>query len=265
MFIVRALDAVTCVALCGSALVSSSALAGSNLTVTLATGSTSDGSGCLEQCTSGIGTPCDITCSDATRFLSEYANVTIAITPISIEATGVADALTFGGKVMASAMAHYRVDFTIADETFFYTNWNVFFQPADTNFLPKDLPKNGEYVGSLEPGAYFIEGMSEVTGSALEANGLLFRLIPDFFADCDNDGTFDWREIADGTQSDTNNNGIPDDCDLQSDLDGDGDVDAADLGILLGDWGVAGGPADLNGNGLVGPEDLGILLGDWTG
>ncbi|MCA9284127.1 MAG: right-handed parallel beta-helix repeat-containing protein [Phycisphaerales bacterium] len=48
------------------------------------------------------------------------------------------------------------------------------------------------------------------------------------------------------------------------DLDGDGDVDGADLGILLGSWGPCGGcPADLNGDGQVDGADLGTLLAAW--
>lgn len=50
-----------------------------------------------------------------------------------------------------------------------------------------------------------------------------------------------------------------------ADLDGDGVVDGADLGMLLGAWGVAriGEPADLDGGGTVDGADLGILLGAW--
>jgi len=47
-----------------------------------------------------------------------------------------------------------------------------------------------------------------------------------------------------------------------ADLNGDGVVNGADLGILLGAWG-GGGPADLNGDGIVNGADLGILLGAW--
>ncbi|MDZ4756479.1 MAG: spondin domain-containing protein [Phycisphaerae bacterium] len=47
-----------------------------------------------------------------------------------------------------------------------------------------------------------------------------------------------------------------------ADLDRDGNVGAADLGILLGAWN-ASGSADLDGNGAVGSEDLAILLGAW--
>jgi len=46
------------------------------------------------------------------------------------------------------------------------------------------------------------------------------------------------------------------------DLNDDGVVDAADLAILLGAWGVAGA-ADLDGDGTVGAEDLAILLGEF--
>jgi len=49
------------------------------------------------------------------------------------------------------------------------------------------------------------------------------------------------------------------------DLNGDGRVDGADLGMLLGSWGpcAPGCPADLNGDGVVDGNDLGTLLGVW--
>jgi len=46
-----------------------------------------------------------------------------------------------------------------------------------------------------------------------------------------------------------------------SDLNDDGVVDGADLGILLGAWGTAAG--DINGDGTTDGADLGILLGGW--
>jgi len=57
---------------------------------------------------------------------------------------------------------------------------------------------------------------------------------------------------------------------IPGDLNGDGIVDGADLGILLNAWGVcvvpgAGCPEDLNGDGVVDGADLGILLNNWTG
>ncbi|MAD78489.1 MAG: hypothetical protein CMJ51_03855 [Planctomycetaceae bacterium] len=47
------------------------------------------------------------------------------------------------------------------------------------------------------------------------------------------------------------------------DLDGDGIVGGADLGILLADWGRQGGPADLDRDGVVSGGDLGIMLASW--
>ena len=47
------------------------------------------------------------------------------------------------------------------------------------------------------------------------------------------------------------------------DLNGDGQVDGADLSILLGEWGTDNEIADLNADGLVDGEDLTIILGNW--
>lgn len=54
---------------------------------------------------------------------------------------------------------------------------------------------------------------------------------------------------------------------VTGDLDGDGSVGPADLGILLSTWGAcddpAGCPADLTGDGAVTSRDLGQLLAAW--
>ncbi|MBL9147629.1 MAG: hypothetical protein JNM94_02950 [Phycisphaerae bacterium] len=50
---------------------------------------------------------------------------------------------------------------------------------------------------------------------------------------------------------------------VQGDLDCDGDVDAADLGILLGAWGSTDEGADLDDDGVVTASDLALLLGAW--
>ena len=49
------------------------------------------------------------------------------------------------------------------------------------------------------------------------------------------------------------------------DLDGDGDVDHADLGIFLSDWGCTGQDCvgDIDGDGDTDHADLGILLANW--
>ena len=53
----------------------------------------------------------------------------------------------------------------------------------------------------------------------------------------------------------------PDCC--PADLNCDGVVNGADLGILLGDWGQEGVPGDITGDGPVNGADLGILLAAW--
>ncbi len=46
------------------------------------------------------------------------------------------------------------------------------------------------------------------------------------------------------------------------DLNGDGSVDAADLSILLSNWGTSGS-GDVNSDGIVDAGDLATLLGGW--
>lgn len=66
------------------------------------------------------------------------------------------------------------------------------------------------------------------------------------------------------SEDDTNENGIPDECESPADLNGDLVVDAADLALLLGAWGPnPGNPADINGDGVVNASDLALLLGTW--
>ncbi len=50
---------------------------------------------------------------------------------------------------------------------------------------------------------------------------------------------------------------------LCGDIDADGTVSAADLGILLGAWGTSEAIADLDADGAVTAADLAILLGNW--
>ena len=54
---------------------------------------------------------------------------------------------------------------------------------------------------------------------------------------------------------------------IPADLVVDGQVNAADLAVLLGSWGPCDSeedcPADLDGDQVVGASDLAILLGSW--
>ena len=51
--------------------------------------------------------------------------------------------------------------------------------------------------------------------------------------------------------------------DCPEDLNGDGQVDGADLGLMLGAWGTGDPDADVNDDGNVDGADLGLLLGAW--
>ena len=51
---------------------------------------------------------------------------------------------------------------------------------------------------------------------------------------------------------------------LPADLNGDGAVNAADLGVLLAAWGSSFDLADINNDGIVDGNDLGLMLSSWT-
>lgn len=73
-------------------------------------------------------------------------------------------------------------------------------------------------------------------------------------------------EIARGELADLDGDLIPDVCEPPAtDLDGDGAIDGADVGILLGAWGPCPippitCPADINVDGMVDGVDLGLLM-----
>jgi hypothetical protein len=218
---------------------------------------------CLLECDALVEGPCALICDTQNEFVVEFATSNVAVTPISLTVSATADAITVGGKTMAHAMSGFNVDFSFDAPTFVYVEWNIFFPPAENNFLVPPLPADGVWVGELAAGSYFVKADHIVVGEGAKASGIFVRAIPDIAADCDGDGTADWQEIVAGTQLDTNNNGIPDACEIPGDLDHDGSVGAADLAILLGQWGGTGS-ADFDGDGDVGAADLAILLGLWT-
>jgi hypothetical protein len=84
-------------------------------------------------------------------------------------------------------------------------------------------------------------------------------------ADCDSNGVSDTYELAAGAP-DFNHDTIPDTCQCIADLFVDGQVNGADLGVLLAFWGPVnpGFPqADMNADGKVDGADLGHLLASW--
>jgi hypothetical protein len=91
--------------------------------------------------------------------------------------------------------------------------------------------------------------------------------VPD--VDSDGDTVFDCDDVCPGFDDlvDTDNDGIPDGCDVPEcpvDLNGDLVIDGGDLAIILGSWGsCVACEADLDDDGVVGGSDLALVLGSW--
>ena len=88
-------------------------------------------------------------------------------------------------------------------------------------------------------------------------------------ADCNNDNIVDYGQILTGQLADANTDGIPDICQQptcrEADLFRDLNVNGADLGILLSQWGPNAQftVSDINQDGSVNGADLGLLLSFW--
>jgi hypothetical protein len=88
-------------------------------------------------------------------------------------------------------------------------------------------------------------------------------------ADCNSDGIVDYGQILQGQLADANADGVPDICQVptcvDADLFRDFNVNGADLGILLSQWGsnTTLTVADINDDGAVDGADLGLLLSFW--
>ena len=63
--------------------------------------------------------------------------------------------------------------------------------------------------------------------------------------------------------SDAGGNTIRGNCNCRADFDGNGTVDAADLGFMLQAWGKNVPECDIDGDGIVGAADLGLFFADW--
>lgn len=85
--------------------------------------------------------------------------------------------------------------------------------------------------------------------------------------DCDEDGVPDDSAIALGLVEDLDEDGVPDHCVpafFSADINGDCQVNGADLGMVIAGWGANSGVADINQDDLVDGSDLALVLGQWT-
>ncbi|MDG2032053.1 MAG: FG-GAP-like repeat-containing protein [Phycisphaerales bacterium] len=85
--------------------------------------------------------------------------------------------------------------------------------------------------------------------------------------DCDEDGTTDAVQIARGDFADVDLDGRIDDCPVPcpADFDGNGQVNGADLSMLLGAWATVNPEFDVNDDGVIDGADLSVILGAWGG
>jgi hypothetical protein len=112
------------------------------------------------------------------------------------------------------------------------------------------------------------DGVPDECAEDCNGNGLpdAYEIEMGLATDCNDNGIPDSCDVDSGEEGDINGNGIPDSCDLaQGDLNLDGCVDGADLGLLISLWGLPNPPiGDLNGDNMVGGADLGLLLLYWN-
>jgi len=115
-------------------------------------------------------------------------------------------------------------------------------------------------------GSYCRARIRVVTAPDCNSNGVpdACDLTSGFDHDCNGNGQLDACDITQGAEDD-NLNGYPDPCELdRGDLNLDGEVNGADLAILLSYWGGVGYPiGDCNHDGIIAGADLAILLTNW--
>ncbi len=133
---------------------------------------------------------------------------------------------------------------------------------ASARLVPQ-TSSQGDFFGlsAAFDGDLVMIGAPRLDGDRNNAGGVIgFRM-----NDCDGSGNLDVCEIAAGIVEDSNTDGVPDECQGPiGDLDGDGLVTGADLGLFATLWGTDGSlGGDLNHDGVVSGEDLALILAGW--
>jgi hypothetical protein len=88
-------------------------------------------------------------------------------------------------------------------------------------------------------------------------------------SDCNGNTEADGCELVEGTVEDRDGNGIPDECEIEGDVNGDGVVDVLDLVQIILSWGPCVAPcppecpADMTGDCSVDVADLSLTLVNW--
>jgi len=146
-----------------------------------------------------------------------------------------------------------------------------------TGAVGQDLDTNDDGVLDVTPWTSVVDSVALVLDAAVPPTGSEYvysstvvgpdgTFAPSHVKFCPTTNTWTIGTFSPATSDDSPGVANPD-CTYAApcvgDIDGDGTVNASDLGTLLGAWGNPGGSADLSGDGLVDASDLGILLGAW--
>jgi len=146
------------------------------------------------------------------------------------------------------------------------TEWTVRNQKQ-----PIDLRAGDAFGTSVAvAGNRLFAGAPEADDAAL-LSGAVYALDITTIEDCDENGIDDSIDIIENPELDHNLNGILDVCEVAScaaDINGDGEVDGADMGLLFVSWGACPGdepgcPGDLDLDGVVNGIDLGLFCSSW--
>ncbi len=137
---------------------------------------------------------------------------------------------------------------------------HYFFADYQNNkiFTGEVTPAN-KLTNVVERTAQFSGGTSTITSISAGLDGELYVT---------NHSTGMVRKIVQSpAPPDANGNGVPDNCEPPAnpyDLDADGMVGAADLAIVLNEWGNKGGIGDVDHSGSVDAADITLILGNWS-
>ena len=139
-----------------------------------------------------------------------------------------------------------------------FANWS----PGNPNYLPGESAVL--YMGEAN-------GPPTNMWNNIYPDYLNWGYVIEWSADCNSDGIVDYGQTLQGQLADLNADGVPDICQqptcVDADIYRDFNVNGADLGILLSQWGPITPltESDLNGDGVVDGADLGLLLSFWGG
>ncbi len=146
------------------------------------------------------------------------------------------------------------------------TRWTV-----RQELQPSDL-RPGDAFGTTSAiaGNRLFVGAPEADDAAL-LSGAVYALDLTEIEDCNENGLDDSLDILENPSLDQNFNGVLDQCeigDCVADLNQDGIVNGADMGLLFVSWGPCPGDqigclGDLDYDGVVGGQDLGTFFASW--